>query len=134
MGHAAFKIDQMGNLGAFMLAMSFFMVTACDPCENEGPAEHKSPDGAWKVVVFERGCGATVGPNVQMSVLPSSKPLPNGAGNAFVIDSNHGASALQYVYVDWTSNNSVRITYPSNARVAKQERRVGSVDVTYVSK
>jgi len=124
----------MKNLGAFILAVSFLMAAACHPCENEEPAEYKSPDGAWKVVAFERGCGATVGPNVQMSLLPSSKPLPNEAGNTFVIDSNHGASALQYIYVDWTSNNAVRITYPSNARVFKQEKRVGSVDVTYVSK
>jgi len=124
----------MRNLGGFMLAMSFLMVVACDPCRNEGPVEHKSPNGAWKAVVFERGCGATVGPNVQMSVLPSSNPLPNEPGNTFVIDSNHGASVLQYIYVDWTSNNSIRITYPSNARVVKQEKRVGSVDVAYVSK
>jgi hypothetical protein len=124
---------RMRNLGTFMLAMSFLMVAGCDPCENERPVEHKSPDGTWKVVVFERGCGATVGANVQVSLLPASNRLPNESGNTFVIDSNHGASALQYIYVDWTSNNSVQITYPGNARVFKQEKRVGSVNITYVS-
>ena len=104
------------------------------PVRMNAQSHYPSPDGALKVIVFERGCGATVGPNVQMSLLPSSTPLPNEAGNTFVIDSNHGASALQYVYVDWTSNNSVRITYPGNARVVKQEKRVGSVDVVYLSK
>jgi len=124
----------MKNWGAFILAVSFLTVAACSPCKNEKSAEYKSPDGAWKVVTFERGCGATVGPNLQVSLLPSSKPLPHESGNTLVIDSNHGASALQYIYVDWTSNNAVRITYPSNARVFKQEKRVGSVDVTYFSK
>jgi len=124
----------MRTLGTFMLAMSFLIFDACDPCENEPSVGYPSPDGTLKVVVFERGCGATVGSNVQMSLLQSSKPLPNEAGNTFVMDSNQGASALQYIYVDWTSNNSVRITYPGNARVVKQEKRVGSVDVTYVSK
>ena len=85
-------------------------------------------------MVFERDCGATVGPNVQMSLLPSSKSLPKEAGNVFVIDGNHGASALQYIYIDWTSDSSVRITYPSKARVFKQEERVGPVDVSYISK
>jgi hypothetical protein len=67
-------------------------------------------------------------------VLPSGSALGNKAGNAFVIDSNHGASALQYVFVDWISGNAVRITYPKNARVFRQEKRVGSVDITYLSK
>jgi len=124
----------MRNLGVLILALCLLMGAACNPCENAESAEHRSPDGAWKAVVFERGCGATVGPNVQMSILPSSDRLPDGAGNTFVIDNNGGSSAQQSVYVDWTSNNSIRITYPSNARVSKQEKRVGKVDVTYVAK
>jgi hypothetical protein len=128
------KLIEMRYSTAFMVAISLLMAAACEPCENGKPVEYRSPDGAWKVVAFERGCGATVGQNLQMSVLPATNPLPNQAGNTFVIDSNHGVSALQYVYIDWISNNSVRITYPSNARVFKQERRVGSVDVTYISK
>ena len=109
-------------------------MVACDPCENENAVDHLSPDGQWKVVVFERGCGATVGANVQMSILPASSSLSNGAGNVFTIDSNHGASALQYIYVDWTSNRSVLITYPAKARVLRQEKRIGTVDVSYLSK
>jgi len=69
-----------------------------------------------------------------MSILPSSNRLPDGPGNTFVIDNNGGSSAQQSVYVDWTSNNSIRITYPSNARVSRQEKLVGKVDVTYVAK
>src|SRR6266576_6460502 len=105
----------MRTLAAFIVTASLLMVAACDPCENENSVEYKSPDGAWKVVAFERGCGATVGQNLQMSVLSSGSALGNKAGNAFVIDSNHGASALQYVFVDWISGNAVRISYPKNA-------------------
>jgi hypothetical protein len=124
----------MKALGELIFLMSFLMCAACDPCDNENSVEHPSPDGKWKVVVFERDCGATVGPNVQMSLLLSSKSLPKEAGNTFVIDGNHGASALQYIYVDWTSDSSVRITYPSRARVFKQEKQVGPVNVSYISK
>ena len=115
------------------LSLSCFMVF-CNPCENESIRDHVSPDGKWKVVVFERGCGATVGSNVQMSVLRASESLNSEAGNTFIIDSNHGASALQYVYVDWKSNKSVSITYPENARVFKQEKRIGEIEVSYFSK
>jgi hypothetical protein len=117
----------------FVLALSC-LVVACDPCDNENAVDHLSPDAQWKVVVFERECGATVGANVQMSILPASKSLPKEAGNLFIIDSNHGASALQYIYVDWASNKSVLITYPAKARVFKQEKRIGTVDVSYLSK
>src|SRR6476620_7443373 len=52
----------MRNLGVPILALCLLMGTACHPCENEESAEHRSPEGAWKAVVFERGCGATVRP------------------------------------------------------------------------
>jgi hypothetical protein len=125
--------NSLQKLAFFFLAVSLLMA-ACDPCENESAAEHASPDGKWKVVVFERGCGATVGANVQMSLLQASKTLPSDAGNLFVIDSNHGGSALEDIFVDWTSKSSVTITYPAKARVFKQERRIGDVSVSYISK
>jgi hypothetical protein len=84
--------------------------------------------------MFDRGCGATVPANVQISVLPSYVPLSNEAGNALVIDTNRAASSWHDIDVVWTSNNSVRITYPRNARVFKHEGRVGSVDVAYVAR
>ena len=125
--------DRLPKLALFLLVLGLLMA-GCDPCENESAVEHRSPDGKWKVVVFERDCGATVGANVQMSMLQASKTPPNEAGNLFVIDSNHGASALQYIFVDWTSSTSVVITYPEKARVFKQEKRIGDVVVTYISK
>jgi hypothetical protein len=125
--------DRLLTFGLCCIVFSL-LLAGCDPCENESAVEHPSPDGKWKIVVFERGCGATVGTNVQMSLLQASRTLPSEAGNLFAIDSNHGASALEYIFVDWTSNSSVTITYPVKARVFKQEKRIGDVIVNYISK
>ena len=99
-------------------------------CTNEAPAEHHSPDGQWKYVSFDRNCGATTGSNLQISVLPASKSLPNEAGNAFIADDNHGATRF-VAQPEWVSARELKITYSANARIFKKEPKVGPIAVTY---
>src|SRR5258708_1905794 len=121
----------MQKLLSITLFVVAILLVGCD-CANETPAEHLSPDGQWKYVSFDRNCGATTGSNLQVSVLPASESLPNGAANAFIADNNHGATRF-VAQSEWTSATKLRITYSPKARIFKRESRVGSIDIEYVA-
>jgi hypothetical protein len=115
-----------------LFALPMLLVGCTDVgCENESPAEHVSPDGHWKYVSFGRNCGATTGSNLQVSILPASKPLPNGAANAFIADNNHGATRF-VAQPEWVNAHTLRIAYSSKARIFKRESKVGPINVEYV--
>jgi hypothetical protein len=111
---------------AFALCLSL-----CGCCGNEAPAEHLSPDGQWKYVSFDRNCGATTSSNLQISVLPASKALPNEAANAFIADDNHGTTRF-VAQPEWVSARELKITYSARARIFKKESKVGPTDLKYV--
>jgi hypothetical protein len=120
----------MRTFAASLLIAAAFL-TGCDTCANEAPAEHLSPDGQWKYVSFDRNCGATTGSNLQVSILRSSKSLPNNAANAFIADDNHGKTTF-VAQPEWVSPNRLRITYSAKARIFKRETKVGSIEIEYV--
>ena len=103
----------------------------CDLCTNDVSAERLSTDKQWKYVVFDRNCGATTGSNLQIAVLPASQPLRNESGNAFIADSNRGASPF-VAQAEWSSNRNILIRYSSKARIFKKEAKVALVEITYV--
>ena len=107
------------------------LLAGCD-CGNEAPAEHFSPDGQWKYVSFDRNCGSTTGSNLQISVLPASKSLPNSAANAFIADDNNAATRF-VAQPEWISRTKLRITYSPKARVFKRESKVGPIDIEYIA-
>src|SRR4051812_44498604 len=100
-------------------------------CANEVPVEGLSPNRQWKYVSFDRNCGATTGRNLQISILPASKPLPNNAANAFIADNNRGAARF-VATPEWVSARELKITYSSKARIFKREPKVGPITITYV--
>jgi hypothetical protein len=101
-------------------------------------SEVRSPDGEWKVVVFERDCGATTGFSTQASLLGWNERLPeNDGGNLFIADTNHGAAPAgpgggPPLQVTWTSMRSVVLRSPRGVRVFKAETRVLGVPAVYV--
>ena len=121
----------MQKLLPVMLFVVATLLAGCD-CANETPAEHLSPDGQWKFVSFDRNCGATTGRNLQVSVLPTTKSLPNSAANAFIADDNHGATRF-VAQSEWISATKLRITYSPKARIFKRESKVGPIDIEYVA-
>jgi hypothetical protein len=72
-------------LGLAILAIAGFWLFGPDMCGNEVISESHSPDGAKKIVVFQRGCGATTGFSTQASLLLSDMPLPNKPGNLIIV-------------------------------------------------
>jgi hypothetical protein len=105
------------------------------PCQNSPGNEIFSPNGDLKAVIFDRDCGATTDTAVNISIVPHDRTLNHAdVANVFVADSNHGASSLSYLFVDWKSNDAVMITYPRKARVFRQEMHVENVTVSYLAK
>lgn len=94
-------------------------------CENDVSETSHSPSGKMKAVVFNRGCGATVGFNTQVSVLPASAALPNDGGNVLIVDDTVPLK------LEWQSDQALRITGRFETRVFKQESSVDGIQVTY---
>jgi hypothetical protein len=102
------------------------LLAGCDAvCENEVSETSHSPSGNMKAVVFNRGCGATVGFNTQVSVLAAGADLPNDGGNVLIVDD---AVPLK---LEWRSDQALRITERFETRVFKQESSVDGIQVTY---
>lgn len=92
------------------------LIAGCAPiCENEGSATVRSPSGNMKAVVFNRGCGATVGFNTQVSVLSTEAALPNNGGNALIVDDDVPLA------LHWESDGSLQIADTRSSRAFKQE-------------
>jgi len=107
-------------------------VSLAGDCSNQIRREIASPNGKMKAVVFQRDCGATVGFNTQVSVLPSSSNLPNDGGNVFVADGGRGNEPSgPFVAVSWTNDTELLVTYDKQARVFHNESSVGNIRVRY---
>jgi hypothetical protein len=101
-------------------------VSGCgEICSNTPVAVTPSPNGKTKAVVFHRKCGATTGPNTQVSVLPAYSELPNIPGNALVLDADATLA------VTWTSDASLSVSGLGAARASKQQEAVNEVSIVY---
>ena len=61
-----------------------------DVCGNDLVAEHLSPDGKAKLLIFQRDCGATTGFSTQASLVAAEAKLSGSSGNLFIADTDHG--------------------------------------------
>lgn len=79
-------------------------------------------------VVFSRNCGATVGDNYQVSIIPTSEE-PEGKGNVLVLDQAPDYSPnLKPV---WSGDGAVIIPVPAGARMFSKSNRASGVQVTF---
>jgi hypothetical protein len=125
--------------GSF-LALFLICTFACgcwDSCDYATLFEAKSPDGKFKAVVFQRGCGSNpIDSSAQISILSSSAFSPSGRGNVFIVgDENHAmpmdGKQTTEIKVSWESNSSLSISYPQNAHVFLKKPSVAGVAVKY---
>jgi hypothetical protein len=105
-------------------------------CENSPLHESLSPDGARKIVVFERSCGATTDFSTQASLLKSDQALPPAAGNLYIADTNHGTASSgpgggPALKIRWKSPRAVILTSAAGARVFLARQRIEDVQVEY---
>ena len=101
-------------------------LSGCDSaCGNKPLISQSSPSGKYQVVVFNRDCGATTGFSTHVSIRESNGALPNDAGNVLILD---GTVQLS---LRWITESRVAIKGVGGAKVFKQERIVGGVEVAY---
>jgi hypothetical protein len=79
-----------------------------------------------KAVVFNRGCGATIGLNTQVPVLSAEAALPNAGGNVLIVDDDVPLA------LHWESDGSLQIAGTLSSRMFKQEHIVAGVRITYI--
>jgi hypothetical protein len=92
------------------------LIAGCAPiCENEVSAAARSPSGKMKAVIFNRGCGATVGYNTQVSILSAEAALPNDGGNVLIVDDDVPLA------LHWESEGSLQIAGRLSSHIFKQE-------------
>jgi hypothetical protein len=97
-------------------------------CRSETFQEVYSPNNEYKVVVYQRACGATTGFRTHISVLKSSAELGNQMGNVFQAE---GYPDWFFIIVRWDDNH--HITIESNGKsipdFAKNE--IDNIEVRY---
>jgi hypothetical protein len=103
-----------------------------DACGNTVLEQVVAPDGAHRIVVFQRACGATTGFSTQASLLDPSDQLPESSGNVFIADTDHGAAPSgpgggPELRVRWLSAQRVEITHHRSARVFKSRKLMDGV-------
>ena len=115
------------------------LLSACsDVCQNQIISETASPDHKQSVVLFQRDCGATSAFTTQISILPPGEK-PEGTGNVFVADDDHGTAPAgswggPWVSVKWLDSNHLQVTYAEGSRVFDQTENVGGVTVSFDTK
>ncbi len=124
MRHCVRLFMKTARVGTIFLSPIIFL-SACSPdCQNEIIESHPSPDGAKKAVVFQRGCGATVGFNTQVSILAAEADTPDKA-NVLVMN---GKVPLR---IQWKSDSSISISELPSKEIFKQETEAEGVQITY---
>lgn len=102
-----------------IVLLLFFSLNGCGlgslsgSCENSARKILSSPNGERKAVIFERGCGATVGAITGISVLPAELQLDNDAsGNVLLADAAFQQEGEEVNFdVEWHSNTKLVVRY-----------------------
>lgn len=106
-------------------------------CGNTLVDEVISPDGARKVVVFQRSCGATTDDTTQVSILPADSPLPDDIGNLVTADTDHGRAPPgpaggPRLLVVWRGGSNLTVFHHPNARLFGAPSNLGSISIEYL--
>lgn len=81
-------------------------------CDNAVHSDLRSPDGRFHAVLFTRGCGATTGDSLQLSLLPVQEGLPNEGGNVFTFSEHFPAEVRgPTATVAWVAKDTLEVRY-----------------------
>jgi len=125
-------------IGLLIIIGSFFLLTRglSDLCGNSELSTTQIPGTEYKVVVFQRDCGATTGFSTQASILKTSEKLKNDGGNIFSADDNHGVapagpSGGPEVMVKVLSPHTIELSHHPNARIFRAETSYRGINISY---
>ncbi len=75
-----------------LISLALFWWSTESMCSNTEISSTPIPGANYKVVVFERDCGATSDFSTQASIIKVTAKLGNESGNIFAADCDHGAA------------------------------------------
>jgi hypothetical protein len=102
-------------------------------CNNHVYQQIDNGNKTLKIVKFDRGCGATTGNSIQLSVVSYNDSLPNEAGNIFVSNSKVGMYIERdtSVQASWLNDRTILIRHDKDLEVFKKDSLVGKTRVVY---
>lgn len=100
-------------------------------CGNSELSTTQIPGTKYKVVVFQRDCGATTGFSTQASIIKSDEKLKNDGGNIFSADDNHGGGTELKVKI--YSPHSIELSHCSSAQVFRAEQSYKGIKISYAN-
>jgi hypothetical protein len=106
-----------------MFGAGYYFVSSM--CANTVVTSSTSPNGKWKVVLFERNCGATTGFSSQISLMKLDEELSNEAGNIYIAEGYPKGYTL-----NWKSDVSVKIDGAS-ANSNKKVTQLNGIQFSY---
>lgn len=120
----------------FLVLGCYALSVLTESCANAVLTEVQSPDGKYRVVVFERTCSNTMAWVTHASVLPRSAELPNRAGNALVSFDRHGSllegkGLAPEVQARWAGPSELVLSYDAATFARHAAESVGAVRVRH---
>ena len=121
-----------------ILLLLLFILTKCNlnitgDCNNHISQQIANNSKTFKIVKFDRGCGATTANSIQLSVVIHNDSLPNEAGNIFISNSKVGGYIERdtSVLASWLNDTTVLIKYDKDLEIFKKDSLVGRTRITY---
>ncbi|MEJ2055674.1 MAG: hypothetical protein P8X42_17305 [Calditrichaceae bacterium] len=114
-----------------------FTIISCEPlCGNDIIYTKTITGTKYKIVVFQRDCGATTGFSTQASIIEKNGKLPNESGNIFIADTDHGKAPRgpgggPELQVKIINGKLIRFSYHENARVFLKKKLFGEIKIEY---
>jgi hypothetical protein len=122
-----------GTLGVVFLAIAGLLVYVCVGMEAFGACRDvvlkatPSPDGKRSVVIFYRGCNATVADSSHASIVPLGESFSARRHPPFL-----SLARTSEILASWRANDVVEIALiPGGVREVKHETRVGDIHIDY---
>ncbi len=102
-------------------------------CSNTIYKQIDNEKKIFKIIKFDRNCGATTSNSIQLSVLNFNDSLPNDGGNIFISDSKVGGYIERDTSVEviWIDNNLILIKYDRDLRIFKNDTLVNNIKIMY---
>ena len=97
-------------------------------CQNTVTYQMLSPNRKSKAIIFKRDCGSGSGISTQVSILPSSSPLPERKGNLFIVD---GQPASNSLHIKWNGSEKLVIVYNGRLKILKAKGEMHGVVAEY---
>ena len=118
---------------AVLLAIILSKCNIAGDCSNHLSSQISNAKGNFKIVKFDRGCGATTDNNIQLSVIKFSDSLPNESGNIFISESKVGANLDldTSVQAHWVNDTTIIVTHDRDLGIFKKNTQVKKLTVIY---